>query len=120
LTVSASLRHILWCEKDKKLLSKKDTSGVPYYAVSPPLRLPSDLRTLQQAVRSGIVMGISLFPGDEVYFSQVFEKQILTPFQLAQLIFYGWKWFWFSGEEQDFSLHFPDFSENELMPSYNR
>jgi hypothetical protein len=61
--------------------------------VSPPLRSPSDLRTLQQASRSGIIMGISLFPGDDVYFSEVFEKQILTPFQLAQLIFYRWKQF---------------------------
>lgn len=110
LTVSASLRHILWCEKDKTFLSKKDTSGIPHYAVSPPVRSPSDLRTIQQAARSGIIMGISLFPGDAVYFSQVFEKQILTPFQLAQLIFYRWKRFWFSGEEQNFSLPFPDFS----------
>lgn len=111
LTVSTSLRHILWCEKDKTFLSKKDTSGVPYYAISPPVRSPSDLRTLQQASRSGIIMGISLLPGDEPYFSQIFEKQILTPFQLSQLIFYRWKRFWFSGEEQNFSLLFPDFSQ---------
>lgn len=48
ITVSTTLRHILWCEKNKAFLTKKDTTGRPYYAIIPPLRTPSDLRSLQQ------------------------------------------------------------------------
>lgn len=58
LTVSISLRHMLWCEKDKTFLKRKDASSRPYYAVVPPLRSPRDLRALQQAVRMGIVQCI--------------------------------------------------------------
>lgn len=52
LTVSISLRHLLWCEKDKTFLSQKDSGNQPYYATIPPLRTPRDLRIIQQAARS--------------------------------------------------------------------
>lgn len=109
ITISISLRHILWCEKDKNFLKNKDVSNNPYYSITPPLRLPSDLRSLQQTARNGVITCISLLPGDEMYFSQIFEREILTPFQLVQLVFYRWKRFSFVGQEQVFSLSFPDF-----------
>lgn len=112
VTVSTTLRHILWCEKNKAFLSKKDPTGVPYYAVVPPLRTPSDLRSLQQGCRIGLVTAMTVSPLDGVYFSEILTRQILTPFQLSQLIYYRWKQFWFSGEEHDFSLLFPHFSES--------
>lgn len=85
------MRHILWCEKDKTFLSKKDASGAPYYALVPPLRTPSDLRALQQAARSGLLAALSVSHLDETYFSQILSRQILTPFQLSQLVYYRWK-----------------------------
>lgn len=91
--MSTTLRHILWCEKDKTFLSKKDVSGAPYYALVPPLRMPSDLRVLQQAARSGLIMAISPSPLDEAYYPEVLNRQILTPFQLSQLVYYRWKQF---------------------------
>lgn len=48
LTVSLSLRSLLWCEKDKHFLTTKDSNNHSYYAVLPPLRSPRDLRALQQ------------------------------------------------------------------------
>lgn len=93
VTVSTTLRHILWCEKDKIFLSKKDALGAPYYALVPPLRTPSDLRALQQAARSGLIMAISPSLLDEVYYSEVLSRQILTPFQFSQLVYYRWKQF---------------------------
>lgn len=112
LTVSVTMRHILWCEKDKIFLSKKDASGNPNYALVPPLRTPSDLRSLQQAARSGLITALSVSHLDELYFSQVLSRQILTPFQFSQLVYYRWKQFWFWGYEHEFSLSLPDFSED--------
>lgn len=107
--MSVSLGHLLWCEKDKTFLSKKENSP-PRYAVVPPLRTPRDLRTIQQAARMGIVLGVSVLPQDEAYLEQIFEKQILTPFQTAQLLSSRWKEFGFTGTEHNVSLTFPDFS----------
>lgn len=83
---------------------------MPYYALVPPLRMPSDLRSLQQAARMGIIMGIEVFPGDERYIAEIFSKQILTPFQMTQLLSYRWGQYGFSGTEKIHSLRFPDFS----------
>lgn len=111
LTASTTLRHILWCEKDKKFLWKKDSQWVPYYATFPPVRFPSDLRVLQQSARMNMLLGIEVMSRDEQFLGEIFQKQILTPFQLSQLVYYRWKQFWFSGEKYDFSLPFPNFSE---------
>jgi hypothetical protein len=90
LTVSLNLRQILWCEKDKAFLQKKDARGSPLYAMTPPLRSPHDLRGLQQAARMGIVIGVEVFPGDELFLTQILEREILTPFQLSQMIAFRW------------------------------
>lgn len=109
LTVSISLRHLLWCEKDKEFLSQRDANDQPYYAITPPLRTPKDLRIIQQAARSWIISGIEVFPGDEWFISQIFEKQILTPFQATQLLYYTWCNYWFTWKKQDILIAFPDF-----------
>lgn len=38
VTASISLRHALWCEKEKKFLQTPDISGNPYGMTSPPIR----------------------------------------------------------------------------------
>lgn len=109
LTVSVSLRHILWCEKDKVFLEKKDPQHTPYYAFVPPLRSPADLRALQQGARMGIIMGVEVFPGDEAYIPDILSREILTPFQIAQLLSFRWNRYGFSGTQKMYSLQFPDF-----------
>lgn len=111
-TVSVSLRHILWCEKDKHFLSQRDAEHRPYYSINPPIRSPRDLRVIQQAARRGVVVGIEVIPGDNVYIVQLLEKQILTPFQLTQLIGFSWEKYGFTGSIHDESLFLPDFSES--------
>jgi hypothetical protein len=88
LTVSVSLRHILWCEKDKKFLSSYVSP--PLYSIAPPLRSPADLRVIQQAARSGLISTIEIFSEDVDFISEVFEKQILSVFQAVQLFSYRW------------------------------
>lgn len=85
LTVSISLRHILWCEKDKAFLQKKDTTGHAYYVMTPPLRTPRDLRALQQGVRMGIIPCVDVSE-DAIFLVQLLEKQIVTPFQMTQIV----------------------------------
>lgn len=135
LTASTTLRHILWCEKDKEFLKsswslspcpspkergirkKKQTpsplgrvgEGLPLYALTPPLRTPADLRSLQQGSRMGIIIGIEVFPGDESCIADIFSRQILTPFQMVQLLSYQWEQYGFSGTEKICTLEFPDF-----------
>jgi len=108
LTVSMSLRHLLWCEKDKHFLWRIENSD-PYYAIVPPLRSPHDLRSLQQATRMGIVMGIDVW-GDVEFLPEVFSRQILTPFQLSRFVCYNWEKFGFSWTKNSTSLPFPVFS----------
>jgi len=111
LTMSVSLRHILWCEKDKTFLSCIDSQNFPHYAVCPPLRSPGDLRSLQQWARQGLLVGVSCGHGDEKYLQEILMRHILTPFQLSQLVFYRWKNFWFVWCETLFSLSLPIFSD---------
>jgi len=63
ITVSVSLRHVLFCEKDKNFLSSRILDH-PYYLITPPLRSSSDLRCIQQAARSGLVATVEVFPED--------------------------------------------------------
>lgn len=91
LTVSISLRHLLWCEKDKTRLHTRDTQGRPYYAVVPPLRSPRDLRALQQAVRMGIIPCVDVGQ-DTTYLPHLLERQILTPFQMVRSVGYAWRY----------------------------
>lgn len=86
LTVSLSLRSVLWCEKDKHFLATKDPHNHSYYAIIPPLRSPRDLRALQQAARMNIIMGLEV-GCDELFIPTLLEQQILTVFQMTQLLF---------------------------------
>ncbi|MBP7806619.1 hypothetical protein KA057_02970 [Candidatus Gracilibacteria bacterium] len=110
LTASISLRHLLWCEKDKAFLQKKDIMGNSYYALVPPLRTPSDLRALQQGVRMGIIPCVDVL-GDTSFLDQLLEKQILTPFQMTQIVGSSWRKYGFSGNVESCSIVLPDFSQ---------
>lgn len=113
LTVSISLRHLLWCEKDKNFLNKRDTYDRPYYAVVPPLRSPHDLRSLQQGARMGIVSALEVLPGDEIYIQQILQWQILTPFQMSQLLFYRWEKYGFIWSQTAITVELPQFTALE-------
>lgn len=80
ITASISLRHALWCEKDKRFLSTHDLHGKPHGMISPSLRTSHDLRALQQGLRMNCIMGIEVFPGDEYLIPQLLEQEILAPF----------------------------------------
>jgi hypothetical protein len=76
----------------------------------PPLRTPADLRTIQQSLRMNICMGIEVPLGDELFLNQILEKQILTPFQLAQMTFFRWLKYGFTGDKNTVSIVIPEFS----------
>lgn len=103
------MRHALWCEKDKHFLKTKDHSGCPYAQICPPIRTPADLRTIQQSLRMNICMGLEVFPGDEIFLIQILEKQILTPFQLAQMTFFRWLRYGFTGDKHTVCFALPQF-----------
>jgi predicted nucleic acid-binding protein len=52
LTVSITLGHFLWCEKDKSFLQKRMKSDPEYFRGLSPMRTSADLRIIQQSVRS--------------------------------------------------------------------
>ncbi len=85
LTASVSLAHVLWCEKDKEFLHKK-----LFYALTPPLRSPHDLRALQQALRMGIIMGIECSELYEPFLTLVLERQIVSAYQMASSLSSRW------------------------------
>jgi hypothetical protein len=91
VTASISLRHALWCEKDKQFLNTKDISQRPYGMLSPPIRGSHDLRVLQQALRMNILLGIEVYPGDEQYLNMLIEREILPPFSVSQMIQFRWE-----------------------------
>ncbi|MFA6080146.1 MAG: hypothetical protein WC753_01545 [Candidatus Gracilibacteria bacterium] len=91
ITASISLRHALWCEKDKRFLNTVDTAQNPYGKLSPPIRGSHDLRIIQQALRMNIIMGIEVFPGDEKYIDMLVEQEILPPFSISQMIRFRWQ-----------------------------
>jgi dihydroorotase-like cyclic amidohydrolase len=101
VTVSVNLRHLLWCEKDKRNLEKTRTR---FFEVTPPLRSPHDLRSLQQAARMGIIMWVEVFPDDEYYLSELLTREILTPFQITQLLSFRWEKYGFAWEKREMSL----------------
>ena len=108
LTASISLRHSLWCEKDKDFLGTRDDHGAQYGCTVPPLRSPADLRVLQQALRMGIVMGIEV-DSDSAFLPQILEKQILPPFHIGQMTCFRWEKHGFSGQKIYFSFPMPLF-----------
>jgi hypothetical protein len=57
--VSISLSHALWCEKDKTFLNKK-IADISYGESTPPVRSPADLRSLQQALKMGVIIGLEV------------------------------------------------------------
>ena len=91
ITASISLRHALWCEKDKKFLNTKDSHQMPYGMVTPPIRGSHDLRILQQALRMNCIMGIEVFPGDEDLIDSLVSSEILPPFSVSQMIQFRWE-----------------------------
>ena len=112
LTASISLGHGLWCAKDKHFLSAIHHEKQPGHVV-PPLRTPADLRTLQQALRMGIIMGIEVPVGDEPFLVQLLEKQILSVFHIGQMTAFRWENHGFSGVHRAFPIAMPDFRERE-------
>lgn len=104
LTVSVSLPHILWCEKDKEFLHKKLLCEL-----TPPLRSPHDLRALQQATRMGIIMGIECNESFEIFLTLLLEKQILSAYQLASLLSFRWIQHGFRWNMKDVSIALPTF-----------
>jgi len=95
VTASISLRHTLWCEKDKRFLNHKDPQNAPYGMITPPIRGSHDLRILQQALRMNIILGIEVLPGDEKYIDVLVEQEILPPFSVSQMIQFRWEKFAF-------------------------
>lgn len=91
ITASISLRHAIWCEKDKRFLNTCDLHGKPYGMTFPPLRSSHDLRYLQQALRMNALLGIEVFPGDEHLIDILVEREILSPFFVSQMIQFRWK-----------------------------
>lgn len=91
ITASISLRHALWCEKDKRFLGTKNSQSKHYGMVIPPIRGSHDLRILQQALRMNIIMGIEVYPGDEEHINTLVEKEILPPFSVGQMIRFRWE-----------------------------
>lgn len=104
LTVSISLRHALWCAKDKDFL---DMTKV--WAIIPPLRWPADLRSLQQALRMGIIMGLEVASGDDAYLSWLLEKQILPVFHVGQMTAFRWQYHGFTGVPRQAHIPIPHF-----------
>ena len=111
LTVSLSLSHALWCEKDKTFLDSQASDGSPYGHISPPLRSPHDLRSLQQALRMGVIMGIEVFPREVIFLSEILKRQIIPPFLLSQMIYFRWQKYGFTGIKTATHFPYPDFSE---------
>ncbi len=91
LTVSVSLSHVLWCEKDKTFLDSQGSDGNPYGHIVPPLRSPHDLRSLQQGLRMGVILGIEVSPREVQFLSEILKRQIAPPFLLSQMIYFLWK-----------------------------
>ncbi len=89
LTVSVSLGHALWCEKDKEFLGTSFDQK-PLYAITPPLRSPHDLRGIQQALRMGIIMGIECPVSHESFLPLILEKQILSAYKMASTLSSRW------------------------------
>ncbi len=112
MTVSISLRHVLWCEKDKDFLNRHDASQKSYGCTTPPLRSPADLRVLQQALRMGIIMGIEV-SSDEEFLYEILQKQILSPFHIGQMTAFRWEEHGFSGHTYQSVLRIPLFSSEE-------
>lgn len=63
----------------------------PYYAIVPPLRTSHNLRTIQQAVRMGMIPLVEVFPGDEQFLPICLEKELISLFQLGQVCGYNWE-----------------------------
>jgi dihydroorotase-like cyclic amidohydrolase len=109
VTVSISLRHALWCEKDKLFLQQKHSHSA-FGHVSPPLRSPADLRSLQQALRMGIIMGLEMDEHTQPFLPDLIKKQILSAYQIASLFSVYWLKHNFPGNTRDMSIILPQFS----------
>ncbi len=112
LTVSVSLGHTLWCEKDKTFLDSQGPDGTPYGRISPPLRSPHDLRSLQQGLRMGVILGIEISPREVQFLSEILKRQIIPPFLLSQMMFFRWQKYGFRGTQHETGLQYPDFFES--------
>lgn len=109
LTASISLRHFLWCDKDKEFLEKKvhicplDKGGQGGFP--PPLRTSHDLRAIQQAVRMGIIPCIDV-EEDASYLSECITRELIPLFQLGQVCRYNWEKYGFVWTENFYNICF--------------
>lgn len=58
----------------------------------------------------GMLAGVEVYPGEEPYLTQILEKQILSPFQMGQLLSYSWTRYGFSGESRPLVMPLTSFS----------
>lgn len=93
VTASISLRHALWCEKDKNFLDTRDGNDKAYGMLLPPIRGSHDLRRLQQALRMNCLLWIEVYPDDEKYIKDLLTREILPPFLIAQMVRFRWNYF---------------------------
>ncbi|MBP7806426.1 hypothetical protein KA057_01955 [Candidatus Gracilibacteria bacterium] len=112
LTVSVSFGHTLWCEKDKKFLDSHGSDGISHGRISPPLRSPHDLRSLQQGLRMGVILGIEIPPREVQFLPEILKRQIIPPFLLSQMICFRWQKYGFTGTQHETELQYPDFFES--------
>ena len=111
LTVSVSLGHVLWCEKDKTFLDSDGIDSTFYGQACPPFRSPHDLRSLQQALRMGVILGLELSPREIPFLSDILIRQIVPPFLLSQMIYFRWQKYGFTGSQHSIDIQYPDFSQ---------
>lgn len=113
LTVSISLPHALWCEKDKSFLGQKNDHNF-YGQIVPPVRTPADLRALQQALRMGIIIGIESTILYTPFLPELLSKQILTLYQIGTLLSRWWIIHGIKSRREEFSFPIPSFIPEEV------
>lgn len=109
-TVSVSLGQSLWCEKDKDFLQSKNSQNLYYYAHTPPFRSSADLRSLQQALRMGLIIGLEVPIIHEGFLSDLLKKQILTMYQIGTMTSMSWRKHGITWEARNSLISVPIFS----------
>ncbi len=77
------------------------------------MRGPSDLRVIQQGLRSGIISTLSA-AGQENYLHLLLERQILSSFHIHEVICANWQRIGLTGAKHLFHLPIPSFRERNF------